>query len=46
MPYVIVLNCIPVSSLWNAKNWLCPAVERLGVPVSIVVTVYLHAGIP
>ena len=31
MPYIVVLSYTPVSSLWNAKNWLCPAVERLEV---------------
>ena len=65
MPCMVVLSCTPVSSLWNAKNWLCPAVERLevqcevvlyangsvsvgnaSVVVSVVVTAYLHAGIP
>ena len=57
MPCVVVSSCTPVSSLWNAKNWPYPAVERLKalvsiiapvnfVEVSMVVTVYLHAGIP
>ena len=54
---MVVPSCTPVSSLWNAKNWLCPAVEHLEalvsivapinfVEVSMVVTAYLHAGIP
>ena len=57
MPCVVVSICTPVSSLWNAKNWPYPAVERFEALVSIiipmsfvevlmVVTVYLHAGIP
>ena len=57
MPCVVVLSCTPVSSLWNAKNWPYPAIERLEalvpiiVPVNfvevlIVITAYLHAGIP
>ena len=57
MPCVVVSSCTPVSSLWNAKNWPCPAVECLEalvsiiapvnfVEVSMVVTAYLHAGIP
>ena len=57
MPCMVVPSCTPVSSLWNAKNWLYPAVEHLEAPVSIVapmnfvevsmvVTAYLHAGIP
>ena len=36
MPCVVVLSCTLVSSLWNAKNWLCPAVERLEALVSII----------
>ena len=57
MPCMVVPSCTPMSSLWNAKNWLCPAVEHLEalvsivapmnfVEVSMVVTAYLHAGIP
>ena len=57
MPCVVVSSCTLVSSLWNAKNWPCPAIEYLEalvsiivpvnfVEVSIVVTVYLHASIP
>ena len=56
MPYMVVLSCIPVLSLWDIKNWLYPAIEHLEAPVSIitpinfvevlmVVTTYLHAGI-
>ena len=36
MPCVVVLSCTLVSSLWNAKNWLYPAVERLEAPVLII----------
>ena len=36
MPCMVVLSCTPVSSLWNAKNWLCPAVECLEALVSII----------
>jgi hypothetical protein len=57
MPYIVVLSCTPVSSLWNIKNWSYPTVECLEVLVSIitpmnfmevlmVVTVYLYTGIP
>ena len=57
MPYMVVLSCTPVSSFWNIKNWLYSAVEYLKTliliiaPVNfmeilIIVTVYLHAGIP
>ena len=27
MPYVVILSCIPVLSLWNVRNWLYPAVD-------------------
>ena len=57
MPCMVILSCILVLSLWNAKNWLYPAVEYLEAPVLIivpinfvevliVVTAYLHASIP
>ena len=36
MPYIVVLSCIPVLSLWNAKNWLYPAIDYLNAPVSII----------
>ena len=36
MPYMVVLSCTPMSSLWNAKNLLYPAIERLKVLVSII----------
>jgi hypothetical protein len=36
MPCVVVSSYTPVLSLWNAKNWSCPAVERLVAPVSII----------
>ena len=37
MPYIIVLSCTPVLSLWNAKNWPYPAVERLDTPILIII---------
>ena len=37
MPYMVVLSCTPVSSLWNAKNWPYPAIERLDTPISIII---------
>jgi len=43
MPCVVVLSCTPVSSLWNAKNWPYPAVERLDAPVSIIIPTKLSA---
>jgi hypothetical protein len=36
MPCVVVLSYTPVSSLWNTKNWSCPAVKRLVALVSII----------
>ena len=56
MPCVIVSSCTPVSSLWNAKNWLCPTVKHLEALVSIitpinfvevlmVITAYLYTSI-
>ena len=37
MPYIVVLSCTPVLSLWNAKNWLYPAIKHLDAPVSIII---------
>ncbi len=36
MPCIVVSSCIPVLSLWNAKIWLYPAVERFEALVSIL----------
>ncbi len=33
---IVVLSCTPVLSLWNAKNWLYPAIDYLNAPVSII----------
>ena len=41
MPYIVVLSCTPVSSLWNAKNWPYPAVEYLNAPISIIIPIKL-----
>jgi len=43
MPYMVVLNYTPVLSLWNAKNWLYFAIERLNTPVSIIIPTKLSA---
>jgi hypothetical protein len=43
MPYVVVLSYTPVSSLWNAKNWLYPAVDCLDTPISIIMPIKLSA---
>jgi len=43
MPYMVVLSCIPVLSLWNARNWLYLAVDYLDVPMSIIIFTKLSA---
>jgi len=43
MPYVVVLSYILVSSLWNAKNWLYPAVDCLDAPMLIIIPINLFA---
>ena len=32
MPCVVISSYTPVSSLWNTKNWLYPAVDYLDTP--------------
>ena len=41
MPYMVVLSYTPVLSLWNAKNWLYPAIDRLDAPVLIIIPIKL-----
>jgi hypothetical protein len=41
MLYIVVLSYIPVSSLWNAKNWLYPAIYHLDAPISIIISIKL-----
>ena len=41
MPYVVILNYTPVLSLWNAKNWPYPVIDRLDAPVSIIIPIKL-----
>ena len=43
MPYVVVLSCILVLSLLNAKNWLYPAVNHLDTLISIIMPIKLSA---
>ena len=43
MPYIIVLSCTPVSSLWNAKNWLYSTVNYLNTPMLIIIPIKLSA---
>jgi len=41
IPCVVVLSCTLVSSLWNAKNWLYPAMDRLDAPILIIIPINL-----
>jgi len=43
MPCVVVLSCISVLSLWNAKNWLYPAMDCLDAPILIIIPINLSA---
>ena len=43
MPCVVVLSYTPVSSLWNARNWLYPAVNCLDAFMSIIIPIKLSA---
>ena len=41
IPYMVVLNYTLVSSLWNARNWPYPVIDRLDIPVSIIIPIKL-----
>ena len=41
MPYIVVLSCILVLSLLNAKNWLYPAIDCLDAPILIIIPIKL-----
>ena len=43
MPYIVVLSCILVSSLWNARNWLYPTIDYLDAFISIIIPIKLSA---
>ena len=43
MPYIVVLSCILVSSLLNAKNWPYPAIDYLDALISIIIPTKLSA---
>ena len=43
MPCVVVLSYTPVSSLWNARNWPYPAIDRLDILMSIIILTKLSA---
>ena len=41
MPCVVVLSYTSVLSLWNAKNWLYPTMDRLDAPILIIIPINL-----
>jgi len=43
IPCIVVLSYTLVSSLWNSKNWLYPAMDYLDAPISIIIPINLSA---
>ena len=43
IPYIVVLSCILVSSLLNAKNWPYPTMNCLDTPMLIIMPIKLSA---
>ena len=43
MPYIVILSCTLVSSLWNTKNWLYPTIDYLDAFISIIIPIKLSA---
>ena len=41
MPYVVVLSCTPVLSLWNARNQLYPTIDYLDAFILIIMPIKL-----
>ena len=41
IPYIVVLSYTPVSSFWNAKNWLYSAIDCLDAFMSIIMPIKL-----
>jgi hypothetical protein len=41
IPYIVVSSYTPVSSLWNAKNWPYPAIDRLDTPMLTIIPIKL-----
>ena len=41
IPYIVILSCIPVSSLWNVRNWLYFAIDYLDTFISIIMPIKL-----
>ena len=39
IPYIVVLSYTPVLSLWNARNWPYPTIDRLDAPISIIIPI-------
>ena len=43
MPYIVVLSCILVLSLLNAKNWPYSVIDCLNTFISIIIPIKLSA---
>ena len=43
MPYIVVLSCTPVLSLWNVRNWLYPTINYLDAFILIIIPIKLSA---
>ena len=43
MPYIVVLSCTPVLSLWNIRNWLYPTINYLDAFILIIIPIKLSA---
>ena len=41
MPYIIVLSCILVLSLWNTKNWPYSTIDYLDAFILIIMPIKL-----
>ena len=41
MPYIVILSCTLVLSLWNIRNWLYPAIDCLDAPMLIIMPIKL-----
>ena len=43
MPYIVVLSCTPVLSLWNVRNWPYPTINCLDTLILIIMPIKLSA---
>ena len=41
IPYIVVSSCTLVSSLWNVRNWLYPAIDYLDTFILIIIPIKL-----